>query len=61
MKSPSNKEHRIWTVPTIIGVVTLIGLLGALVGDAYWDWFASLLLFGVQFYASALGLKTSDR
>lgn len=52
--------HRIWTAPTIIGVATLVCLVGALVAEDAWDWAASLVLFVVLAYAVGLGLRSYE-
>lgn len=35
---------RMWGWPLAIGLVTLIGLLAALVADGFWDWLSSAAL-----------------
>jgi putative flippase GtrA len=35
------KQHATWStfrVPTYLGIITLVGLVTALVGDDLWDW-----------------------
>lgn len=35
---------RTWGWPIVIGVLTLIGLLAALVADGFWDWLSAAAL-----------------
>lgn len=55
------EARRIWAAPILIAAVTLIGLIGALVSEGFWDWLAALLLFAMLAYATALGLLPSQR
>jgi hypothetical protein len=34
----------VWTVPVVLAVCTLVGLIGALLEDGWWDWVAALFL-----------------
>ena len=34
----------VWRWPVTIGIITLAGLLFALVGDGSWDWISAVLL-----------------
>lgn len=55
------ETRRIWTIPIVIALATMISLVGALVVDGVWDWLASLILFGVLAYSTFLGLRTYER
>jgi hypothetical protein len=35
---------RLWGAPIVIGILTAIGLLSALLGDGIWDWLSATLL-----------------
>lgn len=34
----------VWKWPVVIGVLSLAGLLAALIGDGWWDWASAVLL-----------------
>jgi hypothetical protein len=34
----------VWTVPVVLAVFTLVGLIGALLEDGWWDWVAAAFL-----------------
>jgi hypothetical protein len=34
----------VWTVPVLLAACTLVGLVGALLEDGWWDWGAALFL-----------------
>ncbi|GJE16081.1 hypothetical protein [Methylobacterium marchantiae] len=52
-------RSRIWTIPSILAVLMLIGLLLALVADGVWDGLASAALAGVLLYTACEGLRSS--
>lgn len=56
----SAETRRIWAVPTLIALATLVALIGALITEGFWDILATLLLFSAPAYATALGLRTVD-
>ena len=35
---------RLWGIPVILGLITCIGLISALLGDGFWDVLSSILL-----------------
>lgn len=39
-----NSFMRLWSAPIMIGILTAIGLLSALLGDGVWDWLSAILL-----------------
>jgi len=54
----------IWTMPIVLGVLTSVGLLSALLGDGVWDDLSALTLGVVVLTGAWYGLrkkKTSDR
>lgn len=36
--------RRVWRAPVAIGVLTLVGLISALLGDGAWDWVSAAAL-----------------
>jgi uncharacterized membrane protein YfcA len=34
----------VWTMPIVLAVLTIAGLVGALLEDGWWDWVAALAL-----------------
>jgi hypothetical protein len=34
----------VWTMPIVLAVLTIAGLVGALLEDGWWDWIAALAL-----------------
>lgn len=44
--------RRMWGPAILIGVLTAVGLLSALLGDGIWDWLSALLL-SLPVFASA--------
>jgi cation transport ATPase len=59
MSRISEEARRIWTAPTIVAAATLVGLIGALIAEGLWDVLASLVLFVVLAYPTALGLRSA--
>ena len=42
-----NSHHNLWLTfrwPLLIAVLTLTGLIGALLGDGFWDWLGAALI-----------------
>ena len=42
-----NSHHTLWLTfrwPLLIAVLTLTGLIGALLGDGFWDWLGAALI-----------------
>ncbi len=44
MKTVSSPFWRLWGVPIVLGVMTVIGLLAALLGDGIWDAVSAAML-----------------
>ena len=42
----------IWTAPIVLGVLTVVGLLSALLGDGVWDYLSAVAL-GIPVLACA--------
>jgi xanthosine utilization system XapX-like protein len=45
--NPKRKDFSLWAIfriPIVLFVLSLIGLVGALLGDGAWDWLFSALL-----------------
>jgi O-antigen/teichoic acid export membrane protein len=47
----------IWTAPIVLGVLTIVGLVSALVGDGVWDALSSLALGVVVAVGAWYGLR----
>lgn len=47
----------IWTVPIVLGVLTVIGLVSALVGDGVWDALSAVTLGAVVAVGGWHGLQ----
>jgi len=57
MSNARQTPTAIWTWPIILGVVTLIGLIGGLVGDDVWDWVSWLSLGSVTAVCIGFSLR----
>jgi len=44
MKSNRQPFGPIWTAPIVLGVLTIVGLISALVGDGIWDALSAVTL-----------------
>lgn len=44
MKKPKQSLWRIFAVPIWMGVLSVVGLVSALVGDEHWDWISWLTM-----------------
>ena len=61
MKALRTPFGRLWGWPIVLGIVTAVGLVSALVGDGLWD-FVSWLGLGLPVAMSAwYGLRRSQR
>lgn len=47
----------IWTAPIILGVLTIVGLISALVGDGIWDALSAVTLGAVTATGAWYGLR----
>lgn len=47
----------IWTAPVVLGVLTVVGLLSALLGDGVWDALSALALGSVVAVGAWHGLR----
>jgi O-antigen/teichoic acid export membrane protein len=47
----------IWTAPIVLGVLTIVGLVSALVGDGVWDALSALALGVVVAVGAWFGLR----
>lgn len=47
MKNTENAFRRLWGIPLLMGILTIIGLLSALLGDGFWDMLSWCLLGSV--------------
>ena len=47
----------IWTAPIVLGVLTIVGLISALVGDGVWDALSALTLGAVMAVGGWYGLR----
>ena len=47
----------IWTAPIVLGVLTIVGLISALVGDGIWDALSAVTLGMVAAVGGYYGLR----
>jgi hypothetical protein len=52
MKMLVNARRAVWTIPALLGLLTVIGLTSALLGDGLWD-VVSWCALGLPLVASA--------
>lgn len=49
--------NRIWATPLTLAIIMMTSLVGALVAEDVWDWFFTIELTGVLFYAIVKGYR----